>query len=758
MAETEEIPETNIEIRTAEWFVNTVMRDVVANNERRVWILGAGASKDSGIPMAAELAKNWAKEAFGLENGTDEELANRLKTLKESEGKDWNISCLDRHYFEIYDYRFGSLNSGYADLLERLKDKTPSYGYFILAHLLSHTQSNLAITVNFDNLIADAIYLAGDGYPMILDHEGVAHLANPMTSVPMVCKIHRDLTKHPMSRTAEMANLEPRWEAPMDEIFKYYSPIFLGYGGNDHTLMRCLGARTPDSTWRPIWLAHTESGVIAESDLKVKVNDECYQFLVSNRAIVVPFRGFDELFHLIQLKLLPNVDVLKLCGERTTKINHGLVERVKELADRVKRAPSTDPVARVVNAQSPTTPFDWCLRGLSSDDPDEKIRCFSRAIDLNCTYAFAYYQRGISYALLESYQDAIVDYDQAIALNPDPGTYTFRGIANALLERYDDAISDYDQAIALNANFVDAIVNRAITMFDLKRYEHAISDYDRAIELQPQNWMLINNRGNAKFKLKRFKEAIVDFDRAIFLNPKDAFAHLNRGNAKCGRHRYEEAIRDYDQAIALNSNLATAYFNRGFAKAELNRYEDAISDYDKVIELEPRNVAALIDRGIAKVNLGRFEDAIQDYDLCLSFPPRVVLESGLTRASIISNRCVALANLGRYQEAISGYDDAIVLEPKNVIFYSNRGAAKSKLERFDEAMSDFDRARQIDISHASAYYYKAATYAMMGVAEQAVVELRFAIELDPKRRDRAAGDSAFVGIHEDPAFLALVLE
>ena len=79
---------------------------------------------------------------------------------------------------------------------------------------------------------------------------------------------------------------------------------------------------------------------------------------------------------------------------------------------------------------------------------------------------------------------AIVDYDEAIRLQPDLAyAYNNRGAAYADLGRYAEAIVDYDEAIQLQPDLADAYNNRGNAYYGLGQYEKAITDLETALEL-----------------------------------------------------------------------------------------------------------------------------------------------------------------------------------------------------------------------------------------------------------------------------------
>jgi tetratricopeptide (TPR) repeat protein len=86
-----------------------------------------------------------------------------------------------------------------------------------------------------------------------------------------------------------------------------------------------------------------------------------------------------------------------------------------------------------------------------------------------------------------SWRQAIADYDQAIALDPQYVAHTSIGASlTTTWAIWRQAIADYDQAIALDPQNALAYNNRGIAYRDLGDLEQAIADYDQAIALDPQ--------------------------------------------------------------------------------------------------------------------------------------------------------------------------------------------------------------------------------------------------------------------------------
>jgi len=92
-----------------------------------------------------------------------------------------------------------------------------------------------------------------------------------------------------------------------------------------------------------------------------------------------------------------------------------------------------------------------------SGDFPGAIADFTKAIEVNPQYQFAYYNRGNAEMYIMNYTNAIADYNKAIELNPqDAAAYLNRGNAKYCLIECKAAITDYDKAIELNPQYAKA--------------------------------------------------------------------------------------------------------------------------------------------------------------------------------------------------------------------------------------------------------------------------------------------------------------
>jgi tetratricopeptide (TPR) repeat protein len=168
------------------------------------------------------------------------------------------------------------------------------------------------------------------------------------------------------------------------------------------------------------------------------------------------------------------------------------------------------------------------------------------------------------------------------------------------------AILEYSQAIALNPRYEQAFLSRALVHIELQQYRLALADLDRVIALNPNSKVAYKNRATLKTtRLNDDRGALADFDKAIDLDPNGASAYYGRGLLKQSiLNDYQGALADYNRAIALDPKNADAYNNRAILKQSvLNDTQGASADFDKAIALDPNLPQAYGARGLQKYTI-----------------------------------------------------------------------------------------------------------------------------------------------------------
>lgn len=100
--------------------------------------------------------------------------------------------------------------------------------------------------------------------------------------------------------------------------------------------------------------------------------------------------------------------------------------------------------------------------------------------------------KGFAYNSLENYKEAIVDFTKAIELElPYSFAYYGRGIAYKNLNETEKAKADFEKAIEFDTEESDELLAfRGLAYHELGKYDEAITDFNKAYKLKEHPWLL----------------------------------------------------------------------------------------------------------------------------------------------------------------------------------------------------------------------------------------------------------------------------
>ncbi len=539
------------------------------NSERFCFIIGSGASVSSGIPTGITLEAQWMKEmeeSSGME--VVKENARNLKDHLENDfadiEKDWEETkktgapLPSRYYFDIYKLRFfPNHRNGYHYLEKVMAGKNPGFGYHPLALMLTDKSgSNLVITTNFDSLLEDALFLYTDSKPLVINHELLAEYAGDSNiKRPIIAKVHRGIFFDPLNQPEETNELKGKWHDVLASVFQNYTPIVIGYGGGDNSLMNLLEDDNIRMKNGIYWCYFEKHGL---------PNDKIQNLIKKKKGYFVRTAGFDATMLAVGNALFPDKIGVH---EAEEYLNNRISTQIANYEEEYKKLTELENTAK-----------KECAENESDNDFKQEIeKMQKRTIDSekerekqNQMTAWDYRRQGQRYRNLNQFEKAIRSYSNAICMQQNNATfYNDRGRAylnwgnfDKSNSHYDNAIADFNMAIKLNPEYAYAYNSRGFAYGELEEYNKAIADFDKAIELRPEWANLYSNRGYVYIKLEEYDKAAADFDKAIELDPEYANSYKHYGVLCRKMNDLEKAITLLTKAIERNPNYKEAYKER----------------------------------------------------------------------------------------------------------------------------------------------------------------------------------------------------
>lgn len=505
------------------------------------FVLGAGASRASGIKSGQELVDIWEKELL-LRNKED-----YLKWKNENKITEENKYSF---YSQYYEKRFKRQPmDGYNYLEKLMENAKPSIGYVMLAYLLSKKSNNavannVVITTNFDHLIEDAVNYYAQTMPLVIGHEALAHYVTKQLNRPTVLKIHRDLLFNPANTADEVEKLHSNWKEALDKIFSEYHPIFIGYAGNDNSVMDYLIENVKkfeeDDFCFPYWMLYKND------KLEGKVAD----FLDKSSGYYIKHNGFDEVLCLLGAKF-----GVKIPSEEEF-IGGGSYRALVDAMDKFneKHGKEVD---------------------INKDD--------------NNSENIAHNEKSVVQPITQAFTQALAQAVNRIISDSKPNSM-FREVVELTNEgKYNEALSLNKKLIELRPDNARYYATFSFVLDRLERYEEALSAIEKAIELEPNEALYYSDYSNMLFKLQRYEEALLAIEKAIELDPEEALYYLRYRGLLLKLQRYEEALLAIEKAIDLEPDDELYYLGYSEVLVGLKRYEEAFLFIQKAVELAPND-------------------------------------------------------------------------------------------------------------------------------------------------------------------------
>jgi tetratricopeptide (TPR) repeat protein len=223
-----------------------------------------------------------------------------------------------------------------------------------------------------------------------------------------------------------------------------------------------------------------------------------------------------------------------------------------------------------------------------NERPSEAESLIRRAISSDKRNPLYYSNLAVALRNQQRFEEALAMYDRALRRKPDYlEAHINRGLTLLALRQPLDAVAAFGAALTLKSDFPAALKFRGDTFYDLRRWDEAVADYDRLLASTPGDAGALNNRGLALSELKRFDEALESFDLALVFVPDRPEIVNGRGCVLRAMGRLDEALECFTRAAALKPDYVEAVVNQGATLQDLARFGEALATYSQAQQIRP---------------------------------------------------------------------------------------------------------------------------------------------------------------------------
>jgi Tfp pilus assembly protein PilF len=452
-------------------------------------------------------------------------------------------------------------------------------------------------------LIEDAMFIYSSKRPIVIGHEYLSEFIQAHFSQPLVVKIHRDLYLAPKNSENNTRVLNDSMRKQLSHILRNYTPIVIGYGANDGSLIDFLDELKPQDMNGGMFWCSVPPEVLHN---KVKrVIEKCNGFEIK-------IDGFDEfMINLGDEMGFQRLDqIIMDTALRRAEQYRNQVWKVKN-----KKTPSSDINQAITNIikRSKTDWWTFETEAASAANSDEKEKIYLKGLKEthNCPELL------VNYAVF--LKNTRKDYSKAEqyftkALNMFPNNSDVLGnYANFLWEiKQDTTLADtfYKKALEENPSNVNVLGNYAVFLEDvLHDYNQAERYYQEALKLEPTNVKLLSNFATFLHEIQNHHEQAEEYyQKAYTIDPTNLPNIGNYAKLLIETGKYKEARKFIDLAFATNKvhpleslELEVCFYALAIFPLEYPEVEDRIEALlEKGVKSVGWNLEPILT--IAKVN------------------------------------------------------------------------------------------------------------------------------------------------------------
>jgi len=660
-----------------------------SEDTRFCFLIGAGASKSSGIKTGWELAVEWYKAL--QEDLTEEELSDWKDSIGFDEEK------IGEFYPYLYQKRYEANDQlGYDEFKKLMENIDPGLGYVILSQILVNEKHNFVITTNFDYLVEDAVRMFTAQKPFIAGHETLAEFISSNTERPTIIKVHRDLFLHPINDEEGTNCLKQEWKKALVPILNRFHLLVIGYGGNDGSLMQYLKEIPIENRKSIYWCVLKE-----QAELNPKTKE-----LLTNKDFIVHIDGFDELMYAFNTAL--GYDIFSKLDKPET---HPFVEaakgRLAELNDKLKELLASIQQTKkpVSNATKElfTGANKYLYDAYIEKDVDRQEKTYREGIakypdnpDLLGDYAL--FLDGIR----KDYDRAEEYYKAAIKISPQDADFlgNYAVFLEGIRKDYDRSEEYYKKAIEADSKNANNFGNYASFLNDIrKEYDRSEEYYKKAIEADPKN---ANNLGNyANFLLdirKEYDRSEEYYKKAIEADPKNANSLGNYALfLKNIRKEYDRSEEYYKKAIEISPQDADFLGNYASFLHDIRKeYDRSEEYYEKAIEADPKNANSLGNYALFLHNVRKNYDSAEEYY-------KKAIEANPKNANSLGIYAVFLKDIRKeYDRSEEYFNNAIQISPQDSHLLGAYALFLDDIRKdYDSAEAYYKKTIEADPKHAN---------------------------------------------------------
>ena len=231
-----------------------------------------------------------------------------------------------------------------------------------------------------------------------------------------------------------------------------------------------------------------------------------------------------------------------------------------------------------------------------------------------------HYDSAVDLAKADRLEDAVKQYRQVLAFNPDHAhAHNNLGAIFAGQGRVREAMAEYHEALRIDAEDSRAHKNLGVALLGQPgQLDEAVTHFKRSLAIDPEQATVEEGLGTALARQGKVEEATKHFRQAVRIEPEQASAHFNLGAALFNQGNIEEAVKHYRKALELKPDFLDAHLSIADILEHQGKVDEAIYHCRQALRIHPDHPAVLHTLTLAYAAAGRFQEAVETAKRLLS--------------------------------------------------------------------------------------------------------------------------------------------
>jgi len=218
---------------------------------------------------------------------------------------------------------------------------------------------------------------------------------------------------------------------------------------------------------------------------------------------------------------------------------------------------------------------------------EKAIEAYDYVIAIKENFAPAYFNKANSLANQGRYKEAIHCYEETFKLEkPEAITYCYIGECYEKLKNFDQALINYNRAIAIDPNLSDAWMGMGIVLDQQDKLTEGIHYLKKAVELSKENADYYYVIGDAYQKLGFFEEAESAYKKVTELDPAIETIWLDYSNFLFEQGEKERSIEILAEGIKYHPDNAELYYRMAACLLWIGKKQEALTHLQSALQLD----------------------------------------------------------------------------------------------------------------------------------------------------------------------------